>query len=109
MNSIEWLKKLIAYDTTSRHSNIALIDAVSNWFADHKAQIRLTYDESKQKANLFATLPAQDGSINGGLILSGHTDVVPVDGQSWDSDPFKAVEKNGYIYGQQRWFRNFNK
>lgn len=100
MNSIEWLSKLISFDTTSRNSNLELISAIANWFEDHKILTKLIYDTDKQKANLFATLPAHNGNTQGGLVLSGHTDVVPVDGQHWNTDPFQATEIDGRIYGR---------
>lgn len=100
MNSIEWLKKLISFDTTSRNSNLKLIDAISEWFASHGIATKLTHDSSGKKANLFATLPARDGAKEGGLMLSGHTDVVPVDGQQWDTDPFHATQIDNRIYGR---------
>lgn len=100
MNTEVWLAKLIAFDTTSCNSNLTLIECVGNWLADHQIAFTLTHDSTKTKANLFATLPASDGSLNGGLILSGHTDVVPVIGQAWDSDPFIATKKDNRIYGR---------
>jgi acetylornithine deacetylase len=100
LNALAWIARLIAFDTTSRNSNLPLIAEIKDWFSHHQMSSRLTYDETKQKANLLATLPARDGSINGGLILSGHTDVVPVDGQKWKTYPFKAVQIDDKIYGR---------
>ncbi len=100
MTAIEWLGKLIAVDTTSHRSNLGLIDMIEAWFATHDLSCRITHDASQQKANLFVTLPAHDGKVTGGLLLSGHTDVVPVEGQSWSSDPFTATERDGNIYGR---------
>jgi acetylornithine deacetylase len=100
MNSVEWLTRLVAFDTTSCHSNLELIHFLSDEFIKNGINVRLTHDENKQKANLFATLAADDGSVNGGLVLSGHTDVVPVAGQQWDTGPFEATEKNQRIYGR---------
>lgn len=100
MNSIEWLSRLIAIDTTSRHTNLQLIQLIKDWLNQYGLPIRLTYDESKTKANLLATLPAHNGRLDGGIILSGHTDVVPVDGQHWDTNPFIAVHKDDKIYGR---------
>lgn len=91
------LGHLIGFDTTSVKSNLALIDWVANYLDGHGIASRLTYDEGKQKANLFATIGPE---IPGGIVLSGHTDVVPVDGQAWSSDPFKMVERNGNLYGR---------
>lgn len=92
------LKQLIAFDTTSRNSNLALIQFIQNYLTSFQIISHLTYDETKQKANIFATIPGLN--TNGGLILSGHTDVVPVDGQAWDTDPFKAIIKDDRIYGR---------
>jgi len=102
MNSTEWLAKLISYNTVSSKSNLKLIHAIQDELAMHPAlSMRLTHDSSGQKANLFVTIPAKDGnSTEGGLILSGHTDVVPVEGQEWDSDPFEAVITSDRIYGR---------
>ncbi len=100
MNIIEWLRKLISFDTTSRNSNLELIAVVEEWFRNHNMQTLRTYDETKKKANLFATLPAKAGDVSGGIILSGHTDVVPIDGQDWQTDPFVATTVGDRIYGR---------
>ena len=91
------IRRLIAFDTTSRDSNLALIDFVRDYLAKLGVASELFFDESGKKANLFATLgPPGDG----GLVLSGHTDVVPVDGQDWSSDPFAVAERGGRLYGR---------
>lgn len=95
-----WLARLIAFDTTSCNTNLPLIECIGNWLDRFHVPFTLTYDLTKTKANLFASLPAADGSLNGGLLLSGHTDVVPVSGQVWDSDPFCAVKRDNRIYGR---------
>lgn len=95
-----WLARLVAFDTTSCNSNLPLIECVGNWLDHLKIPFTLTYDPTKTKANLFASLPASDGSLNGGLILSGHTDVVPVSGQVWASNPFCAMKRDNRIYGR---------
>lgn len=100
MDKEAWLTKLIAFDTTSSNSNLPLIDCVGNWLDHLHIPFTLTYDPTKTKANLFASLPASDGSTNGGLILSGHTDVVPVSGQVWESNPFCAIKRENRIYGR---------
>lgn len=87
-------------DTTSRHSNLPLIEMISDWFTAHHLPVRLTHDDTGKKANLFATLPAHDGSVRGGVLLSGHTDVVPVDGQQWETNPFVATQIDDRIYGR---------
>jgi len=97
---MEWLAQLIQFDTTSRNSNLQLIEYLQSWFINHHIETRLTRDATQTKANLFATLPAQNGSKEGGIILSGHTDVVPVDGQAWNTNPFTAVHADDKIYGR---------
>jgi acetylornithine deacetylase len=94
----EMLRRLVAFDTVSANSNLALIDWVVRYLDGHGIAARLTFDETRSKANLFATIGPQDAG--GGVILSGHTDVVPVAGQAWDSDPFALVERDGRLYGR---------
>ena len=98
--SVEWIQKLIAYDTTSRESNLELIHDVQAYLQQQGLETVLTHDASGRKANLFATIPAADGTRTGGIVLSGHTDVVPVDGQNWSSDPFKAEIRDDRLYGR---------
>lgn len=93
---VRCLQELIAFDTTSRNSNLALIEWVRSQLAGLGAAIRIDFNEARSKANLFATF----GEGQGGIVLSGHTDVVPVDGQAWTSDPFRAHLSNGKIYGR---------
>lgn len=100
MNTRQWLEKLVAFDTTSRNSNLELISTIQNYLEQHKLICWTTTNPEKTKANLFATLPASDGSMQGGIVLSGHTDVVPVDGQDWHTPPFEVTEKNGKLYGR---------
>lgn len=99
-NSIEWLTTLVGFDTTSRNSNLGLIETVRDALARQGAQCALSTNADGSKANLFVTLPAADGSTQGGIALSGHTDVVPVDGQEWSTDPFALTEKDGRLYGR---------
>ena len=95
------IRRLIAFDTTSRDSNLALLDWVRDFLADHGVFSTYTFDDERRKANLWATLPARDGNTTtGGIVLSGHTDVVPVDGQPWDTDPFEATVKGDRIFGR---------
>lgn len=100
MNSINWLKKLISFNTVSSQSNLELIATISDWLSTYSIPFKLTYDDTKTKANLFATIPAKNNDLNGGIILSGHTDVVPVEGQLWETDPFTAVIANNRLYGR---------
>jgi acetylornithine deacetylase len=95
------IQRLVGYDTTSRDSNLALIDWVRDYLRGFDVESTLTFDDTRKKANLFATLPARDGNtMNGGIVLSGHTDVVPVDGQPWDTPPFEATAKGDRIFGR---------
>lgn len=93
----DMIERLIAFKTVSRDSNLGLIEWVRDYLHSHGAKTRLTHDATGKKANLFATL---GDSPKPGLILSGHTDVVPVDGQAWDTDPFAVTEKDGRLYGR---------
>lgn len=95
--SVEMIRRLIGFPTVSRDSNLQLIDFVRELLRPYDADFRVTFDDGRTKANLFATLgPRTDG----GIVLSGHTDVVPVEGQPWDTDPFRLVERDGRLYGR---------
>ncbi len=94
--TIDCLSRLIAFDTTSRNSNLALIDWAEAHLSAYGARIRRDYNRDRTKANLFATF----GEGPGGIVLSGHSDVVPVDGQAWTTDPFKADIRDGRLYGR---------
>ena len=99
--SLELIRTLVAFDTTSRDSNLALIDWVRAYLTRHGADCVLTFDDDGRKANLFATFAARDGNTTrGGIVLSGHTDVVPVDGQPWTTDPFVVTLKDDRLYGR---------
>jgi len=97
LSSAEMIGRLVAFDTTSRESNLALIEFVANYLDRWRVKSELVYDESRRKANLYATIGPQD---QGGVMLAGHTDVVPVDGQNWDADPFAITERDGRLFGR---------
>ena len=101
-NSIDWLTRLIAFDTVSRHSNLALIEDVQSYCEQLGLSVDLTFNDAKNKANLFVTVPAGENAdkVGNGLVLSGHTDVVPVDGQAWTSEPFNATIRGDKLYGR---------
>src|SRR5229473_1527292 len=91
------LARLVAFDTTSAKSNLELIGWVADYLDGYGIASMLTHDDAGAKANLFATIgPAEKG----GVILSGHTDVVPVAGQDWHSDPFRLTERAGEAGGR---------
>src|SRR5829696_3461870 len=95
VDSTEMLRRLVGFDTTSRDSNLALIDYVKDYLAEHGIDSTVVPNEEGTKANLYATIgPMKEG----GIVLSGHTDVVPVDGQPWDADPFTLRD------GGDKWF-----
>ncbi|WP_157739191.1 acetylornithine deacetylase [Herbaspirillum sp. meg3] len=96
-HALEILRELIAFDTVSRHSNLQMIDFIQDYLYQRNINARITYDDEHRKANLFATVGQ---GKRPGIILSGHTDVVPVDGQAWSSDPFVLSERDGRFYGR---------
>jgi acetylornithine deacetylase len=97
LGAAEILERLVGFATVSRDSNLPLIDWIRNYLADHGIASQLVADDTGRKANLFASIgPATEG----GLVLSGHTDVVPIDGQAWTSDPFKLTDRGDKLYGR---------
>jgi acetylornithine deacetylase len=95
--TLRLLGDLIAFRSVSRTSNMALIDHVRGYLADLGIESRLVHDETGTKANLFATLGPADVP---GILLSGHSDVVTVEGQDWTSDPFVLAERDGRLFGR---------
>src|SRR5579883_2749013 len=95
--AVEIVERLVGFDTTLANSNLALIEWVRDYLAGHGVESRLFHDESGRKANLYATIGPRDV---GGVVLSGHSDVVPVAGQAWRSDPFRVSEREGRLYGR---------
>lgn len=93
----DWLAELVSFDTTSRNSNLALIDRIERYLTGLGARCERTLSADGAKANLHAVLGPD---VDGGVVLSGHTDVVPVDGQDWETDPFVLTERNGKLYGR---------
>ena len=93
----EILDWLVAFPTVSRDSNIALVDWVEDYLASHGILCHRHWNEERDKAALYAHVGPQ---VEGGVVLSGHTDVVPVDGQPWTSDPYTLTERDGKLYGR---------
>ena len=91
------LDRLVAFDTTSRHSNLELIAFAEDHLKASGASLRRVNNADGSKANLIGCIGPQ---IDGGALLSGHTDVVPVDGQPWTSDPFTVTLRDGRLYGR---------
>jgi acetylornithine deacetylase len=97
LSSQEMLAKLVSFDTTSVKTNLELIHWVQNYLSEYGIKSTLIHDETKNKANLHAVVgPAEKP----GVVLSGHTDVVPVEGQAWDSDPFKLRDHNDHLFAR---------
>jgi len=95
--AIELLKALVGFDTTSYNSNLNLIEFIQSYLLSYGVESTLIHNENGKKANLYATIGRTD---TGGVMLSGHTDVVPVEGQEWNSDPFSLKESDGNLYGR---------
>jgi len=95
--AVDILGKLVGFDTTSRLSNLALIDWIEGYLADNGVDARRIASHDGDKSNLLASIGPM---VEGGVILSGHTDVVPVDGQPWTSNPFVLTERDGRLFGR---------
>ena len=95
--SRQLLQTLVEFDTTSRESNLQLIEFVRDYLAGFGVTSELVYNEERSKANLFASIGPQELA---GIVLSGHTDVVPVDGQAWSVPPFELTERDGKLFGR---------
>lgn len=91
------LEQLVAFPSVSRDSNLDLIDWIENWLAQYGISATRVYNDDRSKASIYAhTGPMQPGAV----VLSGHTDVVPVDGQNWTTDPFTVTERDGKLFGR---------
>ncbi len=97
IDSIEILERLIGFESVSRRSNLNLIDFVGNYLNDYGIQSTLAFNQENDRANLYATIGSDD---KGGVMLSGHTDVVPVTGQDWNSDPFDLKRTDDKVIGR---------
>ena len=95
--ALETARALVRMNTVSRESNLELIHFIRDELAGHGVESRLTWDDERRKANLFATIGA---GKRAGVIVSGHTDTVPWDGQDWSVDPLGADLREGRLYGR---------
>ncbi|WP_460771256.1 acetylornithine deacetylase [Mariniluteicoccus flavus] len=100
LRSLEWVRKLVSIDSTSRDSNLPVIDLIADEARRLGLDPKVFPNPDGAKANLVVTVPAADGSTSGGVVLSGHSDVVPVDDQDWKSDPFSPEIRDGKLYGR---------
>ncbi|RDI54896.1 acetylornithine deacetylase [Microvirga subterranea] len=95
--SLDLIRDLVGFDTTSRNSNLELIGYIRDYLGRLGIESTLVFDDTGQKASLYATIGPKD---RGGILLSGHTDTVPVDGQDWTSDPFTLTRRGDHLYGR---------
>jgi len=97
LSARDLLDRLVGFPTVSRDSNLDLIDFVEGYLDDHGVKSVRVPNEDGTKSALYAHVGPE---VDGGVVLSGHTDVVPVDGQAWDTDPFTVTERDGRLYGR---------
>lgn len=102
MTTKELLAQLLSFDTVSRNPNIELMGFVRDWLLSHEIDARLIPNRDGSKANLYASVGTEltDTPFTGGVMLSGHTDVVPIDGQAWTKPAFELTEQDGRYYGR---------
>lgn len=96
-NTIEILARLVGFETVSGRSTHDITGYIGDYLKSYGIEPTLSYDDSGERANIFATIGPE---IDGGIVLNGHTDVVPVDGQIWASDPFMLTETDGRLHGR---------
>jgi acetylornithine deacetylase len=96
-DALAWAQRLVRLNTVSDQSNLALIECIADHLRSLGVEPRLTWDDERRKANLFATLGV---GKPGGIVLSGHTDTVPWDGQAWTTDPLGAQVRDERLYGR---------
>lgn len=94
---LKWIEKLVSFDTTSQLSNLSMIECIEAYLCEHGVSSFRAPDDTGTKTNLYAVIGP---NVAGGVVLSGHSDVVPVTDQIWDTDPFSVTEKDGLLYGR---------
>jgi len=97
MSPREILERLVSFPTVSRETNLPLVDWVEDWLDGHGIAAHRVWNADRTKAGLYAHVGPE---VAGGAVLSGHTDVVPVEGQAWSSDPWVLTERDGRLYGR---------
>lgn len=95
--TIAVLERLVAFESLPGDTNLDLVGYVNSYLADRGIESRLSFDETARRANLYAVIGPH---VDGGVVLNGHTDIVPVEGQAWSSDPFALVRHDGRLYGR---------
>ena len=96
-NAIDILEHLVAFESLPGKPTTGIINYIGQYLSDHGVEYQLSFDTSGERANLFATIGP---NVDGGVVLNGHTDVVPVAGQQWSTDPFTLTAKNNRLYGR---------
>jgi acetylornithine deacetylase len=96
-DTIQILNELVAFPTVSADSNLEMIDYLASWLESAGARVDIFHDETGTKANLFATIGPE---IDGGIVLSGHTDVVPAAEDDWTNNPFEMIRRDEKLYGR---------
>jgi acetylornithine deacetylase len=96
-NAVKLLERLVAFDSVSRNSNLPIIAYIEKYLSKYGISYKRIYSVDKKKCNLLARIGP---NVAGGMVLSGHTDVVPIDGQKWNSDPFKLTRRGSKYYGR---------
>ncbi len=96
-SAIDILARLVSFDSISGRPTDEIVGYVSDYLADHGIEAILSFDDDGQRANLFATIGPE---LDGGVVLNGHTDVVPVEGQNWSSDPFTLTRRENRLHGR---------
>lgn len=96
-SQVDWISRLVGHDTTSRNSNLSLIEDIEAYLTEHQIASTRVLNADGTKANLYFSVGP---NVEGGVVLSGHTDVVPVDGQPWETDPWRVVEKEDKLFGR---------
>ena len=95
--TVEILRALVGFDSTSGKPTHEIIAYIQEYLSSHGIESSLSYDDKGERANIYATIGPH---VAGGVLLNGHTDVVPVDGQNWSTDPFVLTQKDERLYGR---------
>jgi len=96
-NAVEILEKLVSFESLSGRPTHGIVGFIQEYLTRHGIEVTLSYDKTRERANVFATIGPQ---VDGGVVLNGHTDVVPIEGQQWSSDPFRLTRKGDRLYGR---------
>ena len=96
-HAIDILSQLVSFESLPGRPTHGIIGYIKNYLSKYGVQSHLSFDEARERANLYATIGPE---IDGGVVLNGHTDVVPVQGQQWSTDPFTLTRKNNRLYGR---------